>query len=111
MKKILALILSLAMLTAMAVSLASCTEEESVDVGIVLPTKEEPRWLQDEASFKEALDKAGFSSEVLFENFDRSFVTRGLLGRPCGIDVNVIEIDNGKVCLYAHEASLLVVII
>jgi len=66
MKKLLALILSFAMLTAMAVSLASCAEEESVDVGIVLPTKEEPRWLQDEASFKEALDKAGFTSEVLF---------------------------------------------
>ena len=67
MKKILALILSLAMLTAMVMSLASCNaEEESVDVGIVLPTKEEPRWLQDEASFKDALDKAGFTSEVLF---------------------------------------------
>ena len=52
---------------------------------------------------------AAVSSEVLLENFDRSFVTRGLLGRPCGIDVNVIEIDNGKVCLYAHEASLLVI--
>ena len=67
MKKILALILSLAMLTAMTMSLASCNaEDESVDVGIVLPTKEEPRWLQDEASFKDALDKAGFTSEVLF---------------------------------------------
>jgi ABC-type xylose transport system, periplasmic component len=66
MKKLLALILSFAMLTAMVVSLASCAEEESVDVGIVLPTKEEPRWLQDEASFKDALDKAGFTSEVLF---------------------------------------------
>ncbi len=67
MKKFLALILSLAMLTAMTMSLASCNqEEETVDVGIVLPTKEEPRWLQDEASFKDALDKAGFSSEVLF---------------------------------------------
>ena len=66
MKKLLALILSFAMLTAMVVSLASCSEEESVDVGIVLPTKEEPRWLQDEASFKDALEKAGFTSEVLF---------------------------------------------
>ena len=68
MKKILALILSLTMLTAMAVSLAACSdaEEEQVQVGIVLPTKDEPRWLQDEASFKDALDKAGFTSEVLF---------------------------------------------
>lgn len=37
MKKFLALILSLAMLTAMTMSLASCNqEEESVQVGIVL---------------------------------------------------------------------------
>ena len=51
MKKFLALILSLAMLTAMVMSLASCSgEDDSVQVGIVLPTKEEPRWLQDEAS-------------------------------------------------------------
>ena len=70
MKKLLALILSFAMLTAMVVSLASCAEEESVDVGIVLRTKEEPRWLQDEASFKDALDKAGFTSEVLFSQGD-----------------------------------------
>jgi putative multiple sugar transport system substrate-binding protein len=37
-----------------------------IDVGIVLPTKDEPRWVQDEARFTEALNKAGFSSEVLF---------------------------------------------
>ena len=66
MKKILALILSLAMLTAMTVSLTACSEEEAVQVGIVLPTKDEPRWLQDEASFKDALKEAGFTSEVLF---------------------------------------------
>ena len=67
MKKILALILSVAMLAAMSLTLTACNnEEEAVDVGIVLPTKEEPRWLQDEASFKDALDSAGFSSEVLF---------------------------------------------
>ena len=39
---------------------------ESVQVGIVLPTKDEPRWLQDEASFSEALSSAGFTSEVMF---------------------------------------------
>ena len=47
MKKILALILSVAMLAAMALTLTACNnEEEAVDVGIVLPTKEEPRWLR-----------------------------------------------------------------
>ncbi len=37
-----------------------------LDVGVVLPTKDEPRWVQDEARFTEALQAAGFSSEVLF---------------------------------------------
>ena len=35
-------------------------------VGIVLPTKDEPRWLQDEARFKAALSAAGFDVEILF---------------------------------------------
>ena len=35
-------------------------------VGIVLPTKDETRWTQDEARFKEALDKAGYQVEILF---------------------------------------------
>lgn len=37
-----------------------------LDVGIVLPTKDEPRWVQDEGRFTAALKEAGFSSEVLF---------------------------------------------
>ncbi len=35
-------------------------------MGIVLPTKDEPRWLQDEARFKDALTKAGYDVEILF---------------------------------------------
>jgi len=37
-----------------------------LDVGVVLPTKDEPRWVQDEGRFTAALKEAGFSSEVLF---------------------------------------------
>jgi putative multiple sugar transport system substrate-binding protein len=40
--------------------------EGSLDVGIVLPTKDEPRWVQDEGRFTAALKEAGFTSEVLF---------------------------------------------
>jgi len=36
------------------------------DVGIVLPTKDEPRWIQDETRFKDALKAAGYSAEILF---------------------------------------------
>ncbi|MGQ0605266.1 MAG: sugar ABC transporter substrate-binding protein, partial [Anaerolineales bacterium] len=35
-------------------------------VGIVLPTKDEPRWVQDETRFKEALTAAGYEAEILF---------------------------------------------
>lgn len=37
-----------------------------IQVGIVLPTKDEPRWIQDETRFGEILDEAGFSYQVLF---------------------------------------------
>jgi putative multiple sugar transport system substrate-binding protein len=35
-------------------------------VGIVLPTKDEPRWIQDETRFTEALQQAGYNVEILF---------------------------------------------
>lgn len=38
----------------------------TVDIGIVLPTKDEPRWVQDEARFKEALKGTDYSVEILF---------------------------------------------
>lgn len=37
-----------------------------IEVGIVLPTKDEPRWLQDQAQFEKLLGDAGFTSQVLF---------------------------------------------
>ncbi len=39
-------------------------------VGVVLPTKEEPRWLQDEARFKEAFEAAGYEVQILFSDGD-----------------------------------------
>jgi putative multiple sugar transport system substrate-binding protein len=35
-------------------------------VGIVLPTKDEPRWIQDETRFNDALKTAGYTAEILF---------------------------------------------
>ena len=40
--------------------------ESKLAVGIVLPTKDEPRWVQDEARFSEALKAAGYDVEILF---------------------------------------------
>jgi len=39
-------------------------------VGIVLPTKDEPRWIQDQTRFLDALKSAGFSAKVLFSQGD-----------------------------------------
>lgn len=38
----------------------------TVQVGIVLPTKDEPRWLQDQAQFESILGDAGFTNQVMF---------------------------------------------
>lgn len=37
-----------------------------VSVGIVLPTKDEPRWVQDETRFKDALKGTKYTTEILF---------------------------------------------
>lgn len=38
----------------------------AVDVGVVLPTNAEPRWVQDETRFREALKNTKYSVEILF---------------------------------------------
>jgi len=51
-------------------------EEEAVveefKVGIVLPTKDEPRWIQDQTRFEAALGAAGYEVEILFSQADPS---------------------------------------
>ncbi len=49
---------------------ASIAQGAGLDVGIVLPTKDEPRWIQDQARFQAVLKTAGFSSEILFSQGD-----------------------------------------
>ena len=75
MKRIVLFLLILSVLFGMGGTLFAGGEKESkgdsdLAVGIVLPTKDEPRWLQDEARFREALDKAGYSVEILFSQGD-----------------------------------------
>lgn len=80
MKKVLALILALIL----TFSLAACAKEEapaesgdsaesgtatlSKDdlIGIILPTKEESRWLNDQKYFDEIFGEAGYNYEILF---------------------------------------------
>jgi putative multiple sugar transport system substrate-binding protein len=41
-------------------------------VGVVLPTREEPRWIQDETRFKDAFAAAGYDVTILFSEGDSS---------------------------------------
>ena len=101
MKKILALLMAVVMM----LGLASCGSKK-VDVGIVLPTKDEPRWVQDETRFKDALKDTNYSVEILFsqgssakekENVD------ALIAK--GIKVLIICPQDGNAAAAAVEAA------
>lgn len=68
-----------------------------VDVGIVLPTKDEPRWLQDQASFLSAIAETDYSVEVLFSQ-----------GNPANEKTNVetlIAKNMQVLIICAHDAT------
>ncbi|AZN42015.1 sugar ABC transporter substrate-binding protein [Paenibacillus albus] len=49
-----------------AAVVAACGKDNKVSVGIVLPTKDEPRWVQDEQRFKDALKGTDYTTDILF---------------------------------------------
>jgi ABC-type multidrug transport system ATPase subunit len=74
-------------------------------VGIVLPTQDEPRWLQDKLRFQEAFRAAGYDVEVLFSQGDagrekanvESLLKKGikvLIICPQGAGEVVLEVRN-----------------
>jgi putative multiple sugar transport system substrate-binding protein len=75
-------------------------------VGIVLPTKDEPRWIQDETRFKEALTKAGYDVEILFSQGSsatekanvESLITKG-------VKVIIITPQDGTAAAAAADAA------
>ena len=75
-------------------------------VGVVLPTRDEPRWVQDETRFKEALQTAGYSVEILFSQGDSAreranvedLITRG-------VQVLIITPHDGTAAAAAAEAA------
>lgn len=88
MKKFAKLVALLAVLGVLATLFVGCSlgGGSKVDVGIVLPTKDEPRWIQDETRFTDALKSTNYSVEVLFsqgssakekENVD-SLIAKGI---------------------------------
>jgi len=63
-KKIKALVCVLVF--ALSMSLLAACGAEKVEIGIVLPTKDETRWVQDEERFLEAIKNSKYKTEVLF---------------------------------------------
>ena len=41
-----------------------------MSVGVILPTKDEERWTQDETRFHDAFTKAGYNVQILFSEKD-----------------------------------------
>ncbi|NDL67148.1 sugar ABC transporter substrate-binding protein [Anaerotalea alkaliphila] len=75
-------------------------------IGIVLPTKEEPRWVQDEARFKAALEGTGYSAEILFSQGDSAREKQNvetLIAK--GIKVLIITPHDGGAAAAAVEAA------
>lgn len=78
MKKILVLVSTLFVLATSAFA--------QLQIGIVLPTKDEERWLQDQARFQDAIKTAGVEAQVLFSEKDsakekanvETLITRGI---------------------------------
>ncbi len=79
---------------------------EGVQVGIVLPTKNEPRWLQDEARFNEALSAAGYEVEILFSEGSSATElanVESLISK--GIKVLIITPHDGTAAAAAAQAA------
>jgi putative multiple sugar transport system substrate-binding protein len=75
-------------------------------VGIVLPTKDEPRWLQDEARFNELLGEAGVPVEILFSQGDSAAEkanVESLLTK--GASVIILTPHDGAAAASAAEAA------
>ncbi|MCR4689697.1 MAG: sugar-binding protein [Saccharofermentans sp.] len=112
-KKIVSTLLSITM----AASLMGCdalkpssgedtATDSELQVGIVLPTRDEPRWIQDEASFTSILGDAGFTSEVLFsQGSSATELTNVESLIEKGIDVLVICAQDATAAAQAVEVA------
>ncbi len=106
MKKIAKLlVVATALLMVASMAFAGGGQQKSVDIGIVLPTKDEPRWVQDEARFLEAL-KGQANVELLFSQGDSGKEKQNveaLLSK--GIKVLIICPQDGNAAAAAAEAA------
>ncbi|SFS61792.1 sugar ABC transporter substrate-binding protein [Paenibacillus sp. BC26] len=89
-----------------AAIVSACGDSKKVSVGIVLPTKDEPRWVQDETRFKAALDGTDYSTEILFSQGSSAKEKENvetLINK--GIQVLIICPQDGDAAAAAVEAA------
>ena len=109
-KKLFAL-LSLLVVASMLLAACGGAAEEPADgeklaVGIVLPTKDEPRWVQDETRFKEALTAAGYDVEILFSQGDSAKEKANVESLIAnGVKVIILTPHDGAAAAAAAEAA------
>jgi putative multiple sugar transport system substrate-binding protein len=68
-----ALVMALVLLVLPTMAFAGGGQEgagSKLAVGVVLPTKDEPRWIQDQTRFQDAFKKAGYNVQILFSQGD-----------------------------------------
>jgi putative multiple sugar transport system substrate-binding protein len=85
---------------------APAPAQSKLAVGIVLPTKDEPRWIQDEARFRDALKAAGYEVEILFSQGSSAKEkenVEALLTK--GIQVLIITPQDGNAAAAAVEEA------
>jgi putative multiple sugar transport system substrate-binding protein len=103
---VIVLVIAVLVLTACGDSAGSKSGEE-LAVGIVLPTKDEPRWVQDETRFKDALAATGYDVEILFSQGDSAKEkanVEALLTK--GIKVLIICPHDGTAAAAAAKAAM-----
>ncbi len=91
---------------AAATDAAAAPADGAPVVGIVLPTRDEPRWIQDEARFNDLLGTAGVPVEILFSQGDsareqanvESLITKG-------IQVLILTPHDGAAAAAAAQAA------
>lgn len=110
MKKVWKLFSTLTVMMLVVGMLAACGDSSGskgdVSIGIVLPTKDEPRWVQDETRFKDALADSKYTTEILFSQGSSAKEKENvetLLNK--GIDVLIIAPHDGAAAGAAVAAA------
>ena len=109
MKRFLIVLASLVALLLPTMAFAGGSQEgkgSKLQVGVVLPTKDEERWTQDQTRFQDAFAKAGYNVQILFSEKDsakekanvESFISNGVKA------IIICPVDGSAAAAAADEA-------